>query len=327
MRSSILAAGGTHLPDGRTGAERGHGDVAAELSVVRLEARGVLELDGADAKGFLQGLLTGDVGRLAPERAIWAALLTPQGRYLADFALVEDGPRILLDAERAVLAGLARRLALYRLRAAVGIADRSDAWAVLAMPEPEAAARLGLPLVRGACTRLDEAIVLVDPRLVELGLRLLLPADRVAGFLARHGLPAGDPAEWDRRRLALGVPDGSRDLVPEKALAVEAGFLELGIVSLDKGCFVGQELTARMAHRGLLKRRLLPVRVDGPLPPPGTPVRLDGREVGELASGRDGRALAHLRLDALDRGPLEADGARLAVEWPFWLDGGKRSLT
>lgn len=292
-----------------------------------LSHRGVLELGGADARSFLQGLVTNDLGRLAPDRALWAALLTPQGRCLAEFALVDaDGP-ILLESEAAGLEALARRLAMYRLRAAVRIEDRSAAWRVLALPGPEAAARFALPAERGACRRLGEALVFVDPRLAALGVRAFVPTERIEAFLEAHGLEPAPAAAWDRHRIALGVPEGSVDLPPEKALAVESGFLELDIVSLAKGCFVGQELTARMAHRGLAKRRLLPVRVEGPLPPPGTLVRCDGREAGEVRSGRDDRALALLRLDALAGGPLEADGARLVPETPAWLDISLKSLT
>lgn len=292
-----------------------------------LAERGVLELSGADTRAFLQGLVTNDLGRLAPDRAIRAALLTAQGRVLAEFGLVEDGPRILLEVERAGLEALARRLALYRLRAAVAIEDRSAEWTVLAVPGPEARRRFELPNERGACRRMEDALVFVDPRLAELGVRALVPTARLDAFLAAHGLEAGDAALWHRHRVALGVPEGSLDLPPEKALAVESGFLELDVVSLTKGCFVGQELTARMAHRGLAKRRLVPVRVEGSLPPPGTTVRHDGREVGEVRSGSGDRALALLRVEALSSAPLEADGARLHPELPDWLKLGSKSLT
>ncbi len=290
----------------------------------RLADRGILELAGADAQRFLQGLVTADVDRLAPERAIWAALLSPQGRYLADFALALVDERILLDVERERLADLARGLGLYRLRAAVSIEDRSAAWAVFAVPGADGAAGRGLPAEPGACRRIGAALAFVDPRLV----RILAPASEAEAVLAALDLEPGPAAVWERHRLRLGVPDGARDLVVDKALAVEAGFLELGIVSLTKGCFVGQEVTARMAHRGLVRRRLLPVRLDGPLPPPGTPVLRAGREVGELRSGFEDRALALLRLEALDPGPpLEALGVRLTPEIPVWAVIETKSLT
>ena len=122
------------------------------------------------------------------------------------------------------------------------------------------------------------------------------------GHLARMpqtGLAPADFAAWDRRRLALGVPDGSRDLVPEKSLLLESGFDELNGIDWQKGCYVGQELTARTKYRGLVKKRLLPVRLDGPTPEPGALIVRDGQEAGEMRSARDGIGLALLRLDAV----------------------------
>lgn len=284
-----------------------------------LEGRGVVEVGGADARSFLQGLVTNDVRRLGPDRALWAALLTPQGRCLFDFAMVAHGARILLEAERARAEELARRLVFYRLRAAVDIADRSTDWTVVALPDPAAAERFDLPLERGACRALEDAILFVDPRLAAMGVRGLVRAEGLGRFLARWGLELAEPAIYEHHRLELGVPEGAVDLPPQKALPLEADLDALDGISFDKGCFVGQELTARMEHRGLVKKRLVPVRVTGSLPPPGTPVRLGEREVGELRSGFDGRALALLRLEALGAGPLVADGAALEPLLPAWL--------
>ena len=121
---------------------------------------------------------------------------------------------------------------------------------------------------------------------------------------------AGDGCRYDALRLSLGVPDGSRDLPVEKALLLESGFDELHGVDWDKGCYMGQELTARTKYRGLVKRRLFPVRVDGPLPAPGTAIQRNGQEVGEIRSGSGDRALAMLRLDA--HGARRADRRKRA---------------
>ena len=153
------------------------------------------------------------------------------------------------------------------------------------------------------------AIAAPDPRLPDAGWRIIATAP----------LPANaNEDDWDRHRLSLGLPDGTRDLEAEKTVLLEAGFDELHGVSWSKGCYMGQELTARTKYRGLVKRRLVPVTVDGPLPAPGTPVLRDGTEVGTMRSGRDGMGLAVLRLDALDacagvrRG--SADDARARVD-------------
>jgi len=159
------------------------------------------------------------------------------------------------------------------------------------------------------------ATAFVDPRLPELGLRVLAPLGQTSALLALAEAPVTD---YEAMRLRLGVPDGSRDLPVEKALLLESGFDELHGVDWQKGCYMGQELTARTKYRGLIKRRLFPVKVEGTLPAPGTPVERDGREVGEIRSGSGDRALAMLQLDAAD-GPLTVDGKPLRVERPTWM--------
>mgnify|MGYP002078628443 CR=1 FL=1 len=281
------------------------------LRCVPLANRGIVRAAGTDARTLLQGLVSNDLDLLAPERPLYAALLTPQGKYLYDFIVYDAGDALLLDAERARLDGLIQRLTLYRLRAEVTFSDESERLAVLAAfdrgPVPEAA--------------LPHGTAPPDPRLAELGRRVLPPRQAVPRFMAEHGLVPAEPVEYDRLRLSLGVPDGSRDLVVERSLLLESGFEELNGVSFTKGCFVGQELTARTKHRGLVKRRLLPVRVDGPLPAPGTPVTRGGRDAGEVRSGAGNLALALLRLEQLAATgePLVAGEALLTPAPPPWL--------
>jgi len=286
-----------------------------------LPNRGLLALAGADARGFLQGIVTNDVGPLAADRAIHAALLTPQGKYLFDFLLAELDGRLLLESEAARLAELARRLSLYRLRAKVAIEDVSAGLAAVAVFGQGSAALLGLPEAPGAARPFAGGVAFVDPRLPALGVRLLLPPAELPA-LERAGLAAASAEDYDRHRLELGVPDGSRDLEVDRTILLEANFEELHGVDFRKGCYVGQEVTARTKYRGLVRKRLLPVAVDGPLPAVGTPVLQDGREVGTLRSGRDGLALALLRLDriaAADAPPLVAGEARLTPRTPDWL--------
>jgi len=264
--------------------------------LVALPERGVIEVGGADRVSFLQGLVSNDVAEAAPGRAVWAALLTPQGKWLADFFILADGERLLLDAERAQIPMLVQRLTRFRLRAKVSVAHAADLHVYAAWDgRPDMA-----------------AIMAPDPRLPDAGWRVLGGTD----------LPASAAFDdWDRHRLALGLPDGSRDLEPEKTVLLEAGFDELLGVSWSKGCYMGQELTARTRYRGLLKRRLVPVAVDGPLPEPGAPVLREGVEVGTFRSGRDGRGMAVVRLEALDA-PLVCGDARLKVLVPGWMRVG-----
>jgi folate-binding protein YgfZ len=266
------------------------------MSIALLPDRGVLEVAGPDRVAFLQGLVSNDVAGIPAGQAAWAALLTPQGKWLADFFVIPAGEVLLLDVERAQAPGLAQRLSRFRLRSKVTLRDASGDWQVHAAwgAPPEGA-----------------AILVPDPRLAEAGWRALHPSPLGADATAE---------DYDRHRLALGLPDGSRDLEAEKSVLLEGGFDELGGISWTKGCYMGQELTARTRYRGLLKRRLVPVDVAGPLPAPGAALTdAAGAVVGDMRSGRDGQGLALLRLDALDRAPFHSGDARVTPRIPAWM--------
>ncbi len=290
---------------------------------VLLEDRGVLEITGADRVTFLQGLVSNDVRKVGPERAIYSALLTPQGKYLHDFFLVQQGEAILLEGEHARLPDLEKRLSMFKLRSKVALRDISGDVVVAAAFGGGAGTKLGLSAEIGAATSFSGGTAYVDPRLFELGARLILPRSAGASALDAAAFARAEPADYDRLRLSLGVPDGSRDLVVEKAILLEAGFDELHGVDWDKGCYMGQELTARTKYRALIKKRLLPVKVEGTLPQPGTTIMLDGQDAGEIRSGRGDLALALLRLEAVEQAasaaaPLKAGAATVTPIKPSW---------
>jgi len=290
-----------------------------QASFVVLEDRGILAVSGPDSRAFLQGLVSNDVEKVSPDRAVYAALLTAQGKYLHDFIMAGTGDAIWLDAEAARLADLKRRLSMYRLRAKVAIDDLPDL-AVAAVFGDGAPAALGLPETAGAARAFGEGLAFVDPRLKALGARVILPRDRIRGALAEAGLAEADFAAYDRHRLALGIPDGSRDLVLEKSILLESGLDELNGVDWQKGCYIGQELTARTKYRGLIKKRLFPVKIDGPAPATGAIVELAGKEAGEMRSSCDGIGLALLRLDAIGQGaPLSAGSTTISPLHPDWM--------
>ena len=248
---------------------------------------------------------------MAPGCAIWAALLTPQGRFLNDMFVADGGNDVLLlETERERTPALAKKLGLYKLRSKVTVEDRSAAMEVAVVFGPDA--EKVLPI--------EGATAFVDPRLAELGVRVLAPAGQAAALLAARGCTEAPLAAYDALRLELGVPDGSRDLVVDKALLLENGFDELNGVDWQKGCYMGQELTARTKYRALIRKRLFPVRIEGALPAPGTSIYKDGQEVGELRSGSGQRALAMLRLEAVTAGQkLMAGDVGVLPEIPAWM--------
>lgn len=295
-----------------------------ESRAVHLAGRSFLRVTGEDARTFLQGLISNDVGKCRPERAIWSAFLTPQGKFLFDFFLAEgEGHALWLECEAARIEDFKKRLSMYKLRSKVAIELAPD-WIAAAAIGRNALGLLGLDAQPGACKPVAGGLAYVDPRLAEGGARLILPASSGLQPLLALGFAEAPMAAWDTHRIALGLPDGSRDLVPDRTLLLEAGFDELQGVDFKKGCYMGQELTARTKYRGLIKKRLMPVAVEGPTPPAGAILSKNGQEAGEMRSSVGGMGLAFLRLELLDEpAPFEAEGgAKLTPLKPAWATWG-----
>ena len=271
------------------------------------EDRAVLRIAGADRIDFLQGIVSNDVAKAGKNRGVWAAFLTPQGKYLHDFFLAADGASILLDCEKARSADLHKRLRRYTLRSDARVEAAEDL--VVALASPEAAPACGA----AAC--------FPDPRHRDAGYRAIGNRNSVEETMAAAGLAPSDPLDWDRRRLALGLPDGARDMEIERSTLAEGNLDLLGGIDWEKGCWMGQEVTARMHYRGLAKRRLTPMRVDGPIPAPGATVERDGVSVGECRSSTGDLVMVLARTDAIDETEtgLRCGETHLHPAPPEWL--------
>ncbi len=286
--------------------------------------RGFILVGGEDRVAFLQGLVSNDLRRLDGEHGLWAALLSPQGKFLYDLFLYPMGEAILIETEGARVAALVSHLTRYILRAKVTIDNVSDrfelfhAWGANG-DGVESSLIFGLP-APGTAVPFSMGMVLADPRQGALGLRVALPRGTGVALLSDKGFKPVPFAAWDRLRLSLGVPDGSRDLEIDRSILLENGFDELNGVAWDKGCYMGQELTARTKYRALIKKRLLPVHFSGPGQPAGTPILAETEEVGVLRSSQDGIGLALLRLDDVKaHRPMTLAGQALTVAIPDWV--------
>ena len=262
----------------------------SQRAVVRLAPREA----GEDVRGFLQGLVTNDVSGDLP---VYAALLTPQGKFVADFLVLGDGAEdLVLDVDAAAAPAFAQTLARYRLRRAVGIAEAP--WAVVAL--------------WGAApgTAPDGARLSADPRAEALGHRLYVEAgaEGVAPALSALGAAEAEPVAYDALRVAAAVPATGIELTPETYI-LEAGFERLNGVDFRKGCFVGQEIVARMKHKAELRKGLVAVTVEGEAPPPGEEILSEsGRSAGQLFTTAGGKGLAQLRFDRA-KGAMTAGSA------------------
>lgn len=291
-----------------------------DLKFTPLPHRALVAVRGDDRGSFLQGLVSNDVRRVEAGAAVWSAFLTAQGRFLHEFFMFSLGNAIWLECEGDRRDDLIARLNRFKLRARVTV-EAIDDLAVGAAWGRNIASAFGLRDDPGTIAPLGAGVVFTDPRLPELGVRWALLKENASEVLAELGLQAAAFEEYDRYRMALGVPDGSRDMEVEKALLLENGFEELHGVDFKKGCYVGQELTARTHYRALIKKRLMPVTIEGPLPAPGTPLMGDGAEAGELKSTAGGEGLALIRLDAwrAARGRLSAGAAKVTATQPGWM--------
>ncbi|MEZ5779109.1 MAG: folate-binding protein [Paracoccaceae bacterium] len=241
--------------------------------------RRLIEVSGTERLEFLQGLVTNDVGQLR-DGLVYAALLTPQGKYLADFFLVRHGDAILLDADASQADALSRRLMMYRLRADVNIG-----------PSP-------LQVRRGLGVAPKGAFA--DPRHPALGWRA-------------YGPETGDAPsiDWDAIRVEHTIPESGIELIPDETYILEVGFERLHGVDFRKGCYVGQEVTARMKHKTELRKGLVTVGVEGAAPA-GTEIRAGDKPAGTLYTQAAGKGIAYLRFDRMGT-DMRAAGARIVA--------------
>jgi tRNA-modifying protein YgfZ len=289
-----------------------------------LPERGVIKVVGDDARKFLHGLVTADVLKLKPGEAKFCALLTPQGKIVADFLLAEApataGGGFFLDVERAQIAPLIGKLNLYKLRAKVIVEDLSDILGVLAAWNGTSPAGLAPQIAEANDT---VGLCYSDPRLPALGLRVMLPPHRAAAAAAALGAELADAAAYEAHRIALGVPRGGLDFAYGDAFPHEADMDQLGGVDFQKGCYIGQEVVSRMEHRGTARTRAVPVQYDGAAPERAAPVLAGERPLGTMGSAAAGRGIALLRLDratdALSGGEtLTAAGVPIRPIKPDW---------
>ena len=254
-----------------------------------LENRGVIGLGGPDRHAFLQGLISNDIDLCTAARAIYAALLTPQGKFLHDLFMIEDGEEFLIDCEAARAEDLIKRLAAYKLRAKITLRDMRrqefDVWADFSAfrgqaRDPEILSTSASRMILWTPASAGEALLFMPIRdCRNFGFRAILKKENSQ---TPNPEPQTPFAVYDRHRLALGVADGSRDMLVEKSTLAEGNFDFLNGISWSKGCYVGQEITARMHYRGLVKKRMFPVKITGAAPAFGIPViTLGVEEIGD----------------------------------------------
>jgi folate-binding protein YgfZ len=282
------------------------------MQAALLPDRGVVKVAGDDARRFLNGLVTNDVGKVAPGKPRFAALLTPQGKIIADFIVAEvepdEGGGLFLDCPRALAPALVEKFNFYRLRAKVIVEDLS--------------AVLGVMAIWDGAKDSDYGLSYTDPRLPALGTRAMLPPHLAKDAAGELGATLTDADAYDAHRIALGIPRGGQDFSYGDTFPHEADMDQLGGVDFEKGCYVGQEVVSRVEHRASARSRIVPISYEF-APISGLPVTAGERQIGMVGSTAKGRGLAMLRLDRLadalaSHTPLTAGGIAVHATKPTW---------
>jgi folate-binding protein YgfZ len=273
-----------------------------------LPDRGVVKISGDEARGFLNNLVTSEIEVVTPGTARFGALLTPQGKIIADFLVTEapagHGGGLLIDCPRTLAQPLADKLGFYKLRAKVKVENLSDSFGVLAVWDGEPG--------------LKPDLTFADPRNAALGFRILIPAELAAKTAALIGAELVDETAYEAHRIKTGVPRGGIDFAYGDAFPHESNMDRLFGVDFDKGCYIGQEVVSRMQHRGTARTRIVRVGLDGTPPEPGSEIRAGDKPIGTMGSSADGHGLALIRTDrATDA--LDADAPFLAGGLPIHL--------
>lgn len=309
------------------------------LKIALVQNRGLLRLSGPDRATFLQGLVAGDVHRITENCSIYTVLLSPQGKFVADLFITQIGDEWLMDCPLDSCAFLEKRLNLYKLRTNITLTNVTADYALFgawrAQEDETSEDKRGhpfqafmqadeIPIIVGAKKDFSLGVVYIDPRHIDMGVRLIVPQENVPqiqrspNFL--HIAQDDSIHDYAIHRLRLGIPEAGTDMPVDKAIPLECGLDELHAIDWQKGCYMGQELTARTRYRGLIRKRLIPVHISGVISGENMPVMQGDLVVGEMRSYCQNYGMALLRLNSFMREvSFVCGGATIVPFIPAWM--------
>jgi folate-binding protein YgfZ len=295
----------------------------SERVSIELKNRRIIRASGKDTYTFLQGMISNDISKVSNNQSIYSTFLTPQGKFLNDFFVIKHKDHLLLDCEKGREDSLVERLENYKLGSDI-VFQKEPGYQVFALITNDFSVFNLEDKILGSTVSSESTITMLDPRHKKLGLRSIILKEEGKSFFKKEGFSNVTFDEYEKLRIPLGIPDGSRDIEVGKGLLMESGVSELNGIDWDKGCYLGQELTARTKFRGQLKRRLIPVKSEGPCPKHGSEIHLQEKLIGTVRSGIDNYAIALLEIDHVkkqesSKEKLTAQGIPLIPIPPDWI--------
>lgn len=282
----------------------------------KLADRGILKISGPDRFAFFQGLVTNDLAQLTNEKSLYSLFLTAQGKHFFDLFFLVVGDEWWVEADRSRLEELKKRLSLYKLRSNVSFNIDLNHH-IYSLYGRDVAQFFDLPLEEGQTRQVPLGIIYVDPRLADLGLRMVINEGSLDKVSQDQRLTMVDSQEYCYHRYGLGVPESFKELLVDKSIPLENGMDELKAINWEKGCYMGQELTSRTRYRGLVRKRLFPVTINCPVDI-DMPIMAGEAEVGQWRGVYRDRGLALIRLEAVNK-PLTCGKAEICVNYPRWM--------
>ena len=261
--------------------------------------RGLVLITGKDGNEFLQGLISQDLNKISDSQFAYGALLTPQGKFLHDFFIIKYKGQLILDCANGQQKDLILLLNRFKLRANIELSEMDDL-SVFSVFGDQAARAFDLEDKAGKALLISDGVVYVDPRSPSLGCRMLTTKKSSENTLEKLPIIQGKLEEYDLIRIKLGIPDAEKDIEKNKSTLLECNLDKFNCIDWDKGCYIGQEVTARSKYRGLVKRTLLTLHCPNNYPEKGDTVLLENREVGVIKSSCEEFAIALIRLDTLE---------------------------
>ena len=226
-----------------------------------LEDRGLLYINGSDSKEFLQNLITNDINNVSEAKSCFAALLSPQGKYLFDFIIIKHKQGFFLDCEKKQIDSLLKQLNLYKLRSKIEIMNLSNEFVVAVMSHEKFLSLENSKDLEGNTIKFREDSLILDPRSKLLGARLIINLEKLYLSIKKLGLKSSDKSEYYFLSHRLGIPQFKTENLQNKVFGIECNFDEINGIDFKKGCYVGQENTSRIKLRNKLSKRLLPIEI------------------------------------------------------------------